>query len=86
VTSDDAGVFAALKRNLLQVVPDLEPDEVAMNRSLADLGCNSVDRADVVTMTMEDLALSVPVTEFQGIGDIRALVDLLRRHRDGARR
>ena len=79
-----ARVFEALRRNVLEVMPDLEPDSVTMDGTLADLGCNSVDRADVVTMTMEELAVDVPVMEFQGVGDIRSLVHLLSRYGDGA--
>ena len=82
--SGSARVFEALRRNLLEVMPELEPDGVTMDGTLADLGCNSVDRADVVTMTMEDLAVDVPVMEFQGVGDIRSLVRLLSRYGDGA--
>ncbi|MFC4534164.1 acyl carrier protein [Sphaerisporangium dianthi] len=73
-------IFAAVKRNVLEVLPDLEPGQVTMSGTLTDLGANSVDRADVVTMTMEDLGLAIPIAEFQEVHDIASLVDLLKRH------
>lgn len=78
-TAEDA-VLAAVRRSVLAVLPDLDPALVGPGRSLADLGCNSIDRADVVTMAMEDLDVQVPVGELAGLRDVGALLDVLRRH------
>ncbi len=77
---DEDGIVAVLRRNLLVVMPDLDPASITVDRSLAELGYNSVDRADVLTMTMEDLGVTVPITEFQEVGDLRSLIDLLNKH------
>lgn len=76
-TSDQIRVFGVVKRNLLAVLPDLDPSVVSMDKSLTDLGCNSLDRAEVVTMTMEQLEITVPVAEFSKMHDLRTLVDVL---------
>ncbi|MFC8870533.1 phosphopantetheine-binding protein [Streptomyces sp. NPDC057148] len=76
-------LFETIRRNVLVVVPDLDPSEITIDRSLSDLGCNSVDRADVVTMTMEDLGIQVPVAEFAAVHDLRSLTALLERHHGG---
>jgi polyketide biosynthesis acyl carrier protein len=73
-------VLAAIRRSVLVVLPDLDPELVVPGRSLTDLGCNSVDRADVVAMTMEDLDVSVPVAEFAEVRDIGTLAEVYRRH------
>lgn len=77
---DESKIFEAVRRNLGTVVYDLDTGSVTPDDTLADLGCNSIDRAEVVTMTMEDMGISVPVMEFQQADDIRSLVALLRRH------
>ena len=50
----------------------------------ADMGVrgevNSIDRADVVTLTIEQLGIVVPVHEFHRGHDIAALVRVMRRH------
>ena len=76
-TSDQRRVFDVVKRNLLAVLPDLEPSAVSMDKSLADLGCNSLDRAEVVTMAMEQLEILVPVEDFSKMHELRTLVDVL---------
>ncbi|MCQ6552231.1 phosphopantetheine-binding protein [Streptomyces sp. C10-9-1] len=77
----EAEVFEAVRRSILEVVPEVPADEITPEASMVDLGCNSVDRADVVTLVLEDLDLSVPVAEFQGLPTIGALVATLSRHR-----
>jgi polyketide biosynthesis acyl carrier protein len=79
-TMTNTEIFETVKQNVLKVLPDLQPDDVTTEGTLTDLGANSVDRADVVTMSMEDLGLTVPVSEFQEVHDIRSLVDVLARH------
>jgi polyketide biosynthesis acyl carrier protein len=73
-------VFDAVKRSVVMVVPELSPESISIEDSLADLGCTSVDRADVVALTMENLDISVPVREFEGVRNIRGLVNVLARH------
>jgi polyketide biosynthesis acyl carrier protein len=73
-------VFEAVRRNVAIVVPELDPESISIEDALADLGCTSVDRADVVALTMEELGISVPVREFEGVRNIRALVNVFARH------
>ena len=73
-------IFETVKRNVLAVLPDVEPGQISIDGRLGDLGANSVDRADVVTLTMEDLGLTIPISEFQEVSDLRSLVELLERY------
>jgi polyketide biosynthesis acyl carrier protein len=73
-------ILAAIARSVRQVLPEISPDQVQPDRSLADLGCNSVDRAEVVSLVMEDLGVDVPVTAFTAVTDIGKLADLMREY------
>lgn len=75
-----ARVFTRIRENLLAVVPEVDPVAFAPEADLANLGANSIDRADIVAMTMEDLGVTVPVTEFAEVRDVGTLAALLRRH------
>ncbi|GAB2993327.1 phosphopantetheine-binding protein [Saccharothrix stipae] len=74
----DRHVFEALRRNAVEVVPELDEGAFTRDRTLSQLGCNSIDRAEIVTMTMEELGILVPVHEFQQGHDIGTLVRVLR--------
>jgi len=77
---DEDPVMAAIRRSVAAVMPDVDPGSVTPGRSLAELGCNSVDRVDVVAMTMDELGVAVPVPAFAEVRDIGTLAELLRRH------
>jgi len=77
---DDDEVLDTIRRTVLLVLPDLEPDLVQPQRTLTELGANSIDRAEVVSLTMETLGVDVPVAAFAGVRDIGGLAALLRRH------
>jgi len=80
IPMDESRIFATIKRNVLAVVPEIDPNTILMNCSLADLGCNSIDRAEVVSLTMEELRITVPVYEFHQGGTIGEIVALMRRY------
>ncbi|MFE0417507.1 phosphopantetheine-binding protein [Streptomyces tendae] len=77
---DETTAFDAVRSSTLEVLPELDPAAVTPDRSLSDLGANSIDRTEITTLAMERLDVSVPVTELQGVRDIAALVRLLRKH------
>ncbi len=78
--SDEQSVFGVIKSNILGVMIDLDPGEITPERSLADLGANSVDRVEILMNSMADLDVRIPRTELQGISNLQGLVDLLLRH------
>ena len=76
-------VLKAIAHSVADVIPDLDEASVSIDGRLTDYGCNSIDRADVVWKTLDDLGLDVPVVEFAGVSDIRGLAELLCRHLEG---
>jgi polyketide biosynthesis acyl carrier protein len=77
---DKREIFEIVKNNTLNVLPDLLPDDITIDRSLTDLGANSVDRVEIVLYSLDDLKLKIPTSELHGVRDLRALVDLLFHH------
>lgn len=72
--------FQALVFNVIDLLPGLEEHQISIDGKLADYGCNSIDRSDIVWKTLDDLALDIPVIEFSGISDIRSLTELIAHH------
>lgn len=75
MTRDD--VFKLVKQNILEILPDLDPNEVTEDKSMRDLGANSIDRADVIVQTMEQLGVKFRISELADVKNIRGLVDFL---------
>ena len=77
---DERTIFEAIRRNVLAVVPEVAAEAIVPECTLSDLGLNSIDRAEVVSLAMEELAISVPVHEFHRGSTIEALVRVMQRY------
>lgn len=70
-------VFMLVVRQSCEVIPELEGHEFKASDRLVDLGANSVDRAEIITMAMEALSLQIPRVELFGAKNMGELVDVL---------
>jgi polyketide biosynthesis acyl carrier protein len=70
-------VFKIIVRNTCEVIPELNGHDFQSSDRLADLGANSVDRADIVMMTLENLSLKIPMVELHGAKNIGELANVL---------
>ena len=70
-------VFHTVKKMTLEVLPFIPADDITIGKSLVDLGANSIDRMEVVTRSMEELGIKVPMIEFGKVKDLQGLVDVL---------
>ncbi|MEL7281103.1 MAG: phosphopantetheine-binding protein [Pseudomonadota bacterium] len=59
------------------ILPDIDPERVTAESVLADLGANSVDRVDVLAMSMEGLNVRVPMMTFAKANTIEDIAVLL---------
>jgi len=70
-------IFKLIVRHSCQVIPELTGHEFKQSDRLVDLGANSVDRAEIITITMEALSLQIPRVELFGTNNIGELADVL---------
>lgn len=70
-------IFKTIVRIICEVIPELEGHAFQPDDRLVDLGANSIDRAEIVTMTLEALSLSIPrveLSESKNIGDLTRII------------
>lgn len=70
-------ILKLIARNTCEVIPDLAGHDFKPDDRLADLGANSVDRAEIVTMTIDALSLKIPRVELFGAKNIGELANVL---------
>lgn len=70
-------IFELIVRHTQEVVPDLQRHVFSDDDRLQSLGANSVDRAEIVTLVLGELALEIPRVEAFGPESIGGLADLL---------
>lgn len=70
-------IFEILSRHCSEVVPELESYEFKFEDRLDDLGANSIDRSEILNMTIEALSLNIPRVELHGAKTMGEIVNLL---------
>lgn len=61
-------------------MPDIEAQNIALGDRLVDWAENSIDRAEIVMMTLESLSLNIPMVELASASTFGDLVDRIRVH------
>ncbi|AOY83399.1 acyl carrier protein [Moorena producens JHB] len=69
-------VLKLITKYTREVAPELEEVPLEPTDSLKNLGIDSVNRAEIIMMVMEDLSLNIPRVEFAGANNIGELADL----------
>lgn len=72
-----SNVFDVIVGCTREVLPDLDTHDFQPHDRLADLGANSIDRAEIVTMVLEALSLRIRRTDVFGPANIGELATLL---------
>lgn len=70
-------ILEIITRHTREVVPGLEAHCFVHTDSLRALGANSIDRADIIMMTLESLCLSIPLTvmaKAENIGELATII------------
>ncbi len=70
-------IFEIVKKNVMEILDDVDPDEITIDKQLKALGANSIDRVEIVTMTIEDLNIKLSPSELGSVNNLQSLVDLL---------
>lgn len=70
-------IFAIVVRHAQEVVPGLENHRFQPSESLKDLGANSIDRSEIVMMTLDTLSLKIPLVDTVKASNIGELVSVL---------
>jgi polyketide biosynthesis acyl carrier protein len=70
-------IFDILVRHTCEVIPALQDHRFQEDDSLKDLGANSVDRSEIVMMTLESLSLNIPlilIARAQNMGELASII------------
>jgi polyketide biosynthesis acyl carrier protein len=77
MTNDE--LFQLVVRHAKEVIPELASHIFQRNDRLAELGANSMDRAEILMLVLDSLSLKIPRVELFGPKNIGELVELLGR-------
>lgn len=70
-------VFNVIVTNTCEVVPEIAEHKFSLEDSLRDLGANSVDRSEIIMMSLEALQVDISMIHFaraQNIGELASII------------
>lgn len=70
-------IFDIIVGHTREIVPGLDDHPFQPSDSLRSLGANSIDRSEIIMMTLESLSLRMPLIEFakaENIGELAGLM------------
>jgi polyketide biosynthesis acyl carrier protein len=70
-------ILEVIFRHIREAIPGLADHPFQPGDSLKALGANSIDRADIIMMTLESLSLSIPLIKMakaENIGDLASII------------
>lgn len=70
-------ILNIVKEHLMDNLEDLDEKDFDPEKSMKDLGANSLDIVEVVSCTMRDLRVKVPRSELSKLTNVMELVNLL---------
>jgi len=76
---DAAAIFKMIVLNIRRIEPELYNEPIVRESMLSPLGLGSIERAELIEQTLEDLNLHVSWQEFLSAHNLGELTDLLAR-------
>jgi acyl carrier protein len=70
-------VYVVVKKHMMQTVDGLQESQIDPSKSMRDLGANSLDMVEIVSVSMRELKVKVPRSELAKLTSVGGLVDLL---------
>ena len=80
---DTTSILAIITENIRAVVPDLSETSITASDTMSQLGLDSVERQEVVMLTLEAIGLESPLVQLRGPRTIGDLAELLHAKREG---
>lgn len=70
-------IFKIIQNNILEVLPKMAIELISLEKNLSNLGANSVDRIEIITLSMSDLGVKIALLNFANVNNIYDLVEVL---------
>lgn len=70
-------ILSVVKKHLMATVDGLAESQITPEKSMKELGANSLDIVEIVSVSMRELKVKVPRSELSKLTNIGGLVDLL---------
>jgi polyketide biosynthesis acyl carrier protein len=72
-----AEIFQVVQETIVSILPRMADACLPCDLHLRDIGADSIDRVEIIVLLIQRFGLDEPMSSFDDLPDIDALVDLL---------
>lgn len=69
-----------IKNNMIKVIGPIIPEDISPSMELKDFGADSIQRVDIISLSIEEAGLNIPLVEFGRAKTIQDIADILYNH------
>lgn len=70
-------IYNTIIKNSYEVLEGMEDENITGDNNFLEIGANSIDRAEIINLTLEDLELDIPRVGLAKANNINELVDAI---------
>lgn len=70
-------VFNIIKEAIGYVIPEIDVNKVTLDDSLKAIGANSIDRAEILSIILEDSNVHIPMISFNEAKNINDIAEII---------
>lgn len=75
-------IFEVVKRNMVDVLDDIDISKVEPQKSMKDYGADSLEMVEIVSRTVKELRIKAPRTEITAAKNLDGFIQVLLAHSD----
>lgn len=70
-------IFEVLKEVFAEIIPEVAVGDIHIDDNLKELGANSIDKADIIIESIENIGVAIPMIEFGDATTFREIIEII---------
>ena len=70
-------IYEVVKQIFTEIIPEVFLDEISMDNNMKELGANSIDKADIIIESLEEIGVTIPMVKFGSTQTFRDVVEVI---------
>ncbi len=66
-----------VEASITTIMPQVTPNDIRGDLHLSDMGADSIDRIEIISVILKKLELNIPLNDFSQLRNIDEMIDLL---------
>ena len=70
-------IYEVVKQIFTEIIQEVVLDEISMDDNMKELGANSIDKADIIIESLEEIGVTIQMVKFGSTQTFRDVVEVI---------